>query len=136
MYSNVCQYDYNANLHGLLYQLWSLQCNGITPEWKDTYIVMRDNFIEKLACDINTAISFFETLNLNSEADSFAMRFVDQVANNFKTQKEKKIFEEFISTLSEKYPDSPYVNWGVFNFYSALHAMEELNTDDEDNYDL
>lgn len=135
MYSNVCQHDHNAHLHGLLYQLWSFQCEGITSEWKVTYIVRRDNFIKELSCDVNTAISFFETLNLNNEADAFAMRFVNQITNSFKTQGEKKKFKQFISTLSEKYSDSPYVDWGVFNFYSAMYAMEDVLTDDEDVYD-
>ena len=135
MYSNVCHYNHNDHLKGMLYQLWNFQCEGITPEWKVTYTVSRDNFIKELSCDVNTAISFFETLNLNNEADAFAMRFVDQITKNFETKEDKKVFEQFIYKLSEKYPNSPYVNWGVLNFYSAMYAMEDVLTDDEDVYD-
>lgn len=135
MYSNVCHYNHNDQLQGMLYQLWSFQCEGITPEWQTSYNAIRSKFIKELACDVNVAISFFETLNLNNEVDAFAMRFVNQVTNNFKTQEGKKKFKHFISKLSQKYPDSPYVDWGVLDFYSAINAVEDLLTDDEDLYD-
>ena len=132
MYSNVCNYNHTDNLKGMLYQLWTLQCEGITPEWKVTYNAMRDNFIKELSSDINVTISFFNSLNLNNEADAFVTHFIDQITKNFKTQEEKKKFKQLITTLSEQYSDSPHIDWGILGFYSAMHAMEDLNTDDED----
>ncbi len=135
MYTSVSCCNYNYEIQGMLYQIWSYQCEGITPEWQSSYNVLCDKFIKKLSSDVNIAISFFDILNLNNEADAFAIRFVDKITSNFKTKEEKEKFTLFIDKLSKKYPNSPYVDWDVFRFYSAMHAMDELDTDGEDNYD-
>ncbi len=135
MYSNVSYCSCNDQLKGNLYQLWSFQNEGITPRWQAAYSNMHDEFIKALSSDVDAAISFFGVLNLDSEVDAFAIHFVDEIISNFKTKEEKEKFTKCINELSKKYSDSPYVNWNVFRFYSAMHAIEELNTDGEDNYD-
>lgn len=76
MYTSVSCCNYNYEIQGMLYQIWSYQCEGITPQWQSSYNVLCDKFIKKLSSDVNIAISFFDILNLNNEADAFALKLL------------------------------------------------------------
>ena len=131
----VSYYDFASDLHATLYDLWRLDFENRVNDCRDYYDDISEEFISNLSSDIDAAISFFSSLNLNRLVDSYAMSFVDPVMKRLKLNEDKEKFTKCINELSKKYPDSQYVDWNVFRFYNVLHAIEELNTDDEDNFD-
>ena len=131
----ISSYDFASDLRAALYDLWRLNFENRVNDCKDYYDTITEKFISDLSSNIDSAVSFFSSLDLNKLVDSHAMSFVDPIMKRLTLKEEKEKFTQCINELSKKYSDSPYVNWNVFRFYSAMHAIEELNTDGEDNYD-
>ena len=97
--------------------------------------------IDNLTSNINNTISFIKTLNLNNRIDSLIMSYVDSIKENLKTQKEKDDFTQFISSLEDKFPNSPYINWNCLRFYKAISSHDKFivslkdsdNSEDDEN---
>ena len=110
--------------HNLFYQLWRFDQEGVHEDFRDTYQYKYKSFLDCLTNDVDVAISFFGTLNLNKEYDSFAMSFATQIIKRLKTQEEKEKFIDYISTLNKKYPNSPYINWDSLVFFVTIASMD------------
>lgn len=113
----------NVHLHDLLCELWKSDNMGISSYYWEEYESLKKELIDTLVNDVPLAISFFETLNLNDKVDAHIMYFIDEIEDALKTPKDKASFVAVINNLSEKFPDSPYVNWGVRRFN---HIMDEM----------
>ncbi len=122
MYSYTACTNY-SDLNDLLYQLWWYNLEGISPQGENEYKMMYHKFIGELTGDVDVAISFFKTLDMDKSVDSYAMSFVGSIVKNLKTDDEKTKFQTFISTLSEEYPNSPYVDWSAY----TINSMDDVN---------
>ena len=127
----------NSTAYYLLIDLSFLNFIGIPPDYKERYDLEVKELIESLTNNVDDAISFIKTLDLNKESESIIMIYVDSIEENLKTQKEKDEFEKFISSLEEKFPDCPYINWNCRRFYKAISAIDKFLSDlkDSDNSD-
>ena len=127
----------NSTAYYLLIDLYFLNLMGIPPFYEEKYDLEVKQLIEILSNNVDDAISFIKALDLNKASESIIMSYVDSIAENFKTQKEKDEFEKFISSLEEKFPDSPYINWGCRRFYKAISLTVKFLSDlkDSDNSD-
>ena len=127
----------NSTAYYLLIDLYFLNLMGIPPDYEERYDLEVKELIESLTNNVDDAISFIKTLDLNKVSESIIMTYVDSIAENLKTQKEKDEFEKFISSLEEKFPDCPYINWNCRRFYKAISAIDKFLSDlkDSDNSD-
>ena len=127
----------NSTAYCLLIDLYFLNLMGIPPDYEERYDLEVKELIESLTNNVDDAISFIKTLDLNKESESIIMIYVDSIEENLKTQKEKDEFEKFISSLEEKFPDGPYMNWNCRRFYKAISAIDKFLSDlkDSDNSD-
>lgn len=124
---NINSFDFASDFHAMLYDLWRFDFENRIDNCDSYYDSIREEFISKLANDVKTTISFFNSLDLNKLIDSYAMSFVDPIIERLKTPEEKKQFKEFITTLSEKYPNSPHINWGAYSFFDAINSMNDVD---------
>ena len=134
--SNTDSKKLNIDLYNLLYKIYSSDevyedsyCIG------DTYEFWVNKLVDTLSSDINIAISFFESLDLNKRMDAHIMFFVNKITEKFKSQKDKDNFMKLLDTLSEKYSDSQYINWNWFRFYNFMDSLSNLTSilDDTSN---
>ena len=127
----------NSTAYYLLIDLYFLNLMGIPHDYEERYDLEVKELIESLTNNVDDAISFIKTLDLNKTSESIIMIYVDSIAENLKTQKEKDEFEKFISSLEEKFPDGPYMNWNCRRFYKAISAIDKFLSDlkDSDNSD-
>ena len=117
-------YTYNDS-YNLLYQLWKFSIEGVPSEFRCTYNCVRREFICTLSNDVKDAISFFNNLDLNQQLDAYAWNFKDSIIENLKTSQDKEAFKNFISTLSQKYPNSPYVDWRAYQFNDSSSSLDD-----------
>ena len=116
----------NDTAYNIMRDLCYFNDLGIPEEYEELYQLGEKKLIDSLAGNANDAISLIKTLDLNDKYDSSIMAYVDSITENLKTQKEKDDFTEFISSLEEKFPESPYINWGAFRFYKAMSSLDNI----------
>jgi len=131
MYSST--YNYNDS-HNMLYSMWRYSVEGVSSI--SIYEDLVNNFIHSFNGDVQTAMSFFGSLNINDELDAYAMNFVDSITDTLQTQKDKKDFEKFIFSLSKKYPNTEYVNWGSFSVVDKYTDSDDSDSSEESTQDL
>lgn len=130
MYSCTTHTNY-SDLNDCLYQLWWYNIEGIPPQGEHAYNLVYNKFIGKLVSDVDVAISFFQTLNMDKAVDSYAMSFVGAITEKLETYDEKTKFEKFISTLSQKYPNSSYVDWRAYQFNDSSSSLDDESLSDD-----
>ena len=132
--SNTDSKKLNCDLNHLLYQIYSSdEVYEDSYLNKDSYLFMVNKLVDTLSSDINIAISFFESLDLNDRVDAYIIHFVNKIIEKFKSQEDKENFMELLDTLSEKYSNSEYINWGLFKFYIFTNCLSELLSSSENN---
>ncbi len=132
--SNTDSKKLNFDLNKLLYQIYSSdEVYEDSYLNKDTYLFMVNKLVDTLSSDINIAISFFESLDLNDRVDAYIIHFVNKIIEKFKSQEDKENFMELLDTLSEKYSNSEYINWRLFKFYTFMNCLSELLSSSENN---
>ena len=132
--SNTDSKKLNFDLNHLLYQIYSSdEVYEDSYLNKDTYLFMVNKLVDTLSSDINIAISFFESLDLNDRVDAYIIHFVNKIIEKFKSQEDKENFMELLDTLSEKYSNSEYINWSLFKFYIFTNCLSELLSSSENN---
>ena len=116
----------NEELHSLLIMLHVDDCfeHGLIDDFVH-YNKVRKILIDTLSSDINIAISFFKSLDLNKYEDSYIMHLVNEINEKLKTQKDKDDFHNLINSLSEKFDNSPYINWGFYRFYNMIESISK-----------
>ena len=141
MTRNDIAYKCNSTAYGILTDLDYFNFLGIPPYYEELYKLGEKMLIDNLTSNINNTISFIKTLNLNNRIDSLIMSYVDSIKENLKTQKEKDDFTQFISSLEDKFPNSPYINWNCLRFYKAISSHDKFivslkdsdNSEDDEN---
>jgi len=132
--SNTDSKKLNFDLNKLLYQIYSSdEVYEDSYLNKDTYLFMVNKLVDTLSSDINIAISFFESLDLNDRVDAYIIHFVNKIIEKFKSQEDKENFMELLDTLSEKYSNSEYINWSLFKFYTFTNCLSKLLSSSENN---
>ena len=116
----------NSTAYYLLIELCCYYGIGIPPDYKERYDLAVKELIDCLTNNVDDTIEFIKTLDLNDKSESLIMIYVDSIAENLKTQKEKGEFEKFISSFEEKYPKCPSINWDCRRFYKVISVIEDL----------
>lgn len=93
-----------AILKNTLEDLWSMECVDCAYEGCQDFVDSKNLLIKLLSGDINHAISLISSLNFSKLCEAHILKFIPDIVNNLKSQKDKETFIKFISSLKNTYP--------------------------------
>ena len=93
-----------AILKNTLEDLWAMKCVDCAYEGCEDFVDSKDLLITLLSDNINHTISLLSSLDFNKLCEAHVLKFIPDIADNLKSEKDKEALIKFISSLKNTYP--------------------------------